>query len=101
MTRDSTWWRYNAAARRLTLTLRVQANAGKNGVAGPYGDALKIRIAAPAVDNKANAELIGFLSETLDLPKSSITIRQGVSGRRKIVEISGGPELAARLGNLA
>ena len=91
------WQRYDAAARRLTLTLHVQPGARKSGIAGCHGDALKIRIAAPAVDNKANAALIGFLSEVLVIPKSAIAIRHGATGRRKVVEITGGPELVTKL----
>jgi uncharacterized protein (TIGR00251 family) len=63
-----------------------------------HGDALKVRIAAPAVDNKANAALIEFLSETLGVSRSSITIRHGATSRRKVVEVTGGPELLTRLG---
>ncbi len=100
MGRDSTWCRYDAAARQLTLTLHVQPNARRSAIAGFHGDALKIRIAAPAVDNKANAALIEFLSETLAVPKSAIAIRRGATSRRKVVEITGGPELAARLSKL-
>jgi uncharacterized protein len=66
-----------------------------------HGDALKIRIAAPAVDNKANAALVDFLSTALGIGKSAITIRHGAATRRKIVEIAGGPELTARLRALA
>lgn len=91
------WHRYDPAARRLTLTLHVQPGARKSGIAGTHGDTLKIRIAAPAVDNKANAALIEFLSETLDVPKSAVTLRHGATGRRKVVEITGGPELGAKL----
>ena len=101
MSRDSNWCRYDAAARRLTLTLHVQPNAKKNELAGPHGDALKVRIAAPAVDNKANAELIGFLSEVLGVPKSAVAIRHGAAGRRKMVEVAGGPELERKLDALA
>ena len=95
---SAAWHRYDAAARRLILTLHVQPGARKSGVTGAHGDALKIRIAAPAVDNKANAALIDFLSETLDVPKSSIAIRRGATGRRKVVEITGGPDLVSKLG---
>ena len=97
---DPVWWRYDAAAGRYVVTLYVQPNARKSEVAGLHGEALKIRIAAPATDNRANADLIRFLSGSLDLPKSMIHIRHGTSGRRKVVEISGGPELAARLNEL-
>ena len=98
---DSTWHNYNPAAGRITVTLHVQPNARKNEIAGLHGDALKIRISAPAVDNKANAALIDFLSETLGVSKSAFAIRHGATGRRKIVEIGGGPELAQRLETLA
>jgi uncharacterized protein (TIGR00251 family) len=96
VTGNPTWLRYNADARRLSLTLHAQPNAKKNAISGVHGDALKVRIAAPAVDDKANAALIEFLSETLGVPRSAITIRQGARGRRKVVEITGGPELRAR-----
>jgi uncharacterized protein (TIGR00251 family) len=99
--RDSTWCNYDAAARQLTVTLHVQPNARRSEIAGLHGDALKVRIAAPAVDNKANAELIEFLSESLGIPKSAIVIRRGASGRHKVLEIYGGPELKAKLDALA
>jgi uncharacterized protein (TIGR00251 family) len=98
--RDSIWCRYDAAARRLSLTLHIQPNARRSGIAGLHGDALKIRIAAPAVDNKANAALIEFLSESLGISKSAIVIRHGATGRRKVVELSGGPELLAQFAKL-
>ena len=100
MSRDSTWCRYDAAARRLTLKLHVQPNAKRSGIAGIHGDALKVRIAAPAANNKANEELADFLSETLGVPKSAVAIRHGASGRRKVVEITDGPELLAQVAKL-
>ena len=97
---DSTWCRYDAAARRLSLTLHAQPGARKSEIVGIHGDALKVKIAAPAVDNRANAALVEFLCETLGVPKSAITIRHGATGRRKVVEVCGGPELVAMIGNL-
>lgn len=94
---DSTWCRYDAAARRLSLTLHAQPGARKSEIVGPHGGALKVRIAAPAVDNKANAALIELLSETLGVSRSNISISRGATGRRKVVEIAGGPELATIL----
>ena len=94
---SAAWLRYDPAARRLTLTLHVQPGARKNGVAGIHGDALKIRIAAPATENKANGALIEYLGEILGVPKSAIAIRHGAMGRRKVAEVAGGPELAAKL----
>lgn len=97
MSRDSTWCRYDASARRLSLTLHAQPGARKSEIVGLHGDALKVRIAAPAVDNKANAALIEFLSETLGVSKSAISIRHGATSRRKVVEVTGGPELLTKL----
>lgn len=96
----TSWHRYDPARKRLVLTLHLQPNARASAVAGVHGDALKVRIAAPAVDNKANAALADFLSELLDVPKSAITIRRGATGRRKAVEIAGGPELLAQVAKL-
>jgi len=101
VTGGSNWCRYDPVARRLTLTLHIQAGARCSEIAGLHGDALKLRIAAPAVDNKANAALIEFLSETLGVPRSSITIRHGATGRSKVVEITCGPEIVSRLGKLS
>jgi uncharacterized protein (TIGR00251 family) len=95
--RGSSWWRHDAAAQRFSLTLHIQPNAKKAGIAGLHGDALKIRIAAPAVDNKANAALVEFLSGALEVSKSAIAIRQGATGRRKIVDIYGDDCLLLRL----
>lgn len=77
--------------------MHIQPGARKSGIAGLHGDALKIRIAAPAVENQANAALIEFLAETLGVPRSTVVIRHGATGRRKVVEVTGGPELVARL----
>ena len=85
------------AAPRLMIKLHVQPGAGKNEIVGRYGDALKVKVAAPAVDNKANAALIELLSATLGIPRSAIVIRHGAGSRRKLVGIMGGPELARKL----
>ena len=82
------WYRFDPVRRRVTLTLHIQPNARASGVAGLHGDALKIRIHAPAVDDKANAELIDFLHQWFKLPIQHIKIRQGARGRRKIVELN-------------
>ncbi len=61
-------------------------NAKKNAVVGRYGDAVKIKIAAPANDGKANSELTEFLAGLLSLRKSDISIISGESSRDKIIE---------------
>jgi len=97
---STSWYRHDPSRGCVVLTLHIQPGARGSAVAGKHGDALKVKIAAPAVENKANLELVRYLRELLDLPASAITIRHGATSRRKVVEISGGPELAARLERL-
>jgi uncharacterized protein (TIGR00251 family) len=92
------WYRYDPVQRRATLTLHIQPNARKSVVAGRYGDAMKVKVAAPAVDDKANFELIDFLHQWFKLPARHIIIKQGTRGRRKIVELNdAGPAIVAIL----
>ena len=71
------------------LKLRIHPGARRSAVNGIFGDALKIDLQAPPVDGKANAALIRFLSETLEVPKSGIELKCGECSRDKIVRISG------------
>ena len=82
-------WLRIAADGRITLTLHIQPGAKKTAFAGLHGDALKIRLAAPPVDGKANEALLRFVAETLHLPKSSVCLKSGQTSRRKVVEVSG------------
>lgn len=82
-------WLRVAADGRITLTLHIQPGAKKTEFAGLHGDALKIRLAAPPVDGKANEALIKFVAETLKLPKSAVNLKSGQTSRRKVLEISG------------
>jgi uncharacterized protein (TIGR00251 family) len=83
---------------RVTLTLHIQPGAKKTEVSGLYGDALKIRLAAPPVDGKANAALIGFVAERLGLAKALICLKSGQTSRRKVLEISAAvPDIRQRL----
>jgi len=76
---------------RLLLTLHIQPGAKKTEVCGLHGDALKIRLAAPPVDGKANAALLAFVADRLDLPKSAVSLKSGQTSRRKVVEVAGPP----------
>ncbi|MEI6056325.1 MAG: DUF167 domain-containing protein [Lentisphaerota bacterium] len=70
----------------LTFKSRVQPGASKSSISGLYGDSIKITLNAPPVDGKANEELIKFLSKTLDIPKSSISIISGETNRSKLIK---------------
>jgi len=71
------------------LLLHVQPRASRTELAGRFGDALKIRIAAPPVDGAANEELVRFLAETLGVRAGAVEILSGETGRRKTVEVRG------------
>jgi uncharacterized protein (TIGR00251 family) len=59
-----------------------------------HGGALKVRLAAPPLDGRANALLIDFLKEKLGVPANKISIARGRRSRNKVVEISGASEAA-------
>lgn len=71
------------------LRLHVQPGAKKTDIAGLHGDALKIRLAAPPVDGKANACLIGFIAERLGVAKSAVCLVSGDTSRAKRLRIDG------------
>jgi len=93
----SDWFRV-ASDGGITLTLHIQPGAKKTEFAGRHGDALKIRLAAPPVDGKANEALVRFVAETLKLPKSAVSLKSGQTSRRKVLEVQGATaEAVARL----
>jgi uncharacterized protein (TIGR00251 family) len=72
-----------------TLLVRVQPRASKDEVAGEMGGALKVRLRAPAVEDRANEALVEFLAQLLITPKSAVRILSGERSRTKRVEIRG------------
>lgn len=73
--------------RAVVLTLHVQPDAKRTEVAGLHGNALKIRLAAPPVEGKANAELLRFLSDAFEVPLRNVTLVRGESSRQKTVRV--------------
>ena len=71
----------------VTLRLHIQPGAKKTEVVGLHGEALKIRLAAPPVDGKANACLIAFLSDQLGVARAAISLVSGDTSRAKRVRI--------------
>jgi uncharacterized protein (TIGR00251 family) len=74
---------------RATITLRVQPNARRSEVLKLEDGVLHVRVAAPPVKGKANKELVGFLSRSLGVSKSSITIEKGFTSRTKVIAVAG------------
>lgn len=71
----------------MILDLHVQPGASRTEFAGRHGDRIKLRLAARAVDGKANAALIEFLAAHYHVPKSRIRIASGLKSRQKRVII--------------
>jgi uncharacterized protein (TIGR00251 family) len=92
-------WLNHAADGSLVLSLHIQPGAKKTACAGLHGEALKIRLAAPPVDGKANAALIAYLAGACGVSKSSVELLSGESCRSKRVRVSGAD--AARVAALA
>lgn len=78
------------------LTLHIQPGAKKTEVAGPHGDALKIRLAAPPVDGKANAALLAFIAAKVGVGRTAVELVSGQTARAKRVRITGVAPAAAR-----
>ena len=72
----------------MTLEIHCQPGAKRTEVAGVYGEALRIRVAAPAVEGNANAALIAFLAEAFGVPQRAVTVVRGDTARRKIVRVA-------------
>ena len=70
------------------MTLHIQPGAKKTEIAGIYGDALKIRLAAPPVDGKANTALIDFVARQLGIAKHRIELKSGQTSRRKVLAVT-------------
>ena len=67
----------------------MQPGAKRSEFAGRHGERVKVRLAAPAVEGKANAALIEFLAEYFDVPRRNVSIVSGVRSRAKRVAIEG------------
>ena len=73
----------------VTVAVRLQPKASKNKIIGLHAGELKISVTAPPVDGKANRALIKLLANTLGVPKTSISIQSGETGRHKTICIAG------------
>ncbi|GAA4094952.1 DUF167 domain-containing protein [Nocardioides kongjuensis] len=99
---DQPWWRpeqVDAEGRTTTwlLAVRVQPGASRTGVAGAAGvdgAELKIRLASPPVDGRANDELVRWLAKELGVPRSAVSLVRGATSRSKVVRV----DVSARRG---
>jgi uncharacterized protein len=72
------------------IQLRVSPGARSTSIAGTYGeDAIKLRVAAPPVEGRANVEAERYVAELLGVTASDVSVVRGVSGRNKPVFVRG------------
>jgi uncharacterized protein len=72
---------------RLWLAVSVVPNARRTGADGLHDGALRVRLAAPPVDGKANDMLVAWLAGELGLPRRDLSLVRGQTARRKWIEI--------------
>ncbi len=76
-------------AQGATFSIKVHPRAKKNAITGEVGDTLKVALTAPPVEGKANDACIKYLAVVLDVPRSSVTIAAGETGRQKVIRVTG------------
>jgi hypothetical protein len=81
-------WRRVGADGSITLQIHAQPGAKHTEIAGVHGGALKIRLAAPAVEGRANDELLRFLAQAFRVPRRSVALVHGENGHRKTLRIA-------------
>ena len=81
------WYRRSPGG-RIVLFVHAQPGARRTEVAGLHGDSLKIRVAAPALENRANEALVEFIAGTLGIARRDVTLVGGAKSREKRFEIA-------------
>jgi len=70
------------------FSIYAQPGAKRTEISGIHGDALKVRVAAPPAEGRANDELVIFLAAALGVPKKSVAVVKGARSRRKTISIA-------------
>jgi hypothetical protein len=76
-------------SRMAILRVHVVPNAKSDCVTGEHDGAVKITLRAQAVEGKANAALIRFLAEQMNMPRHAIVLKRGEKSRDKLIQIHG------------
>lgn len=84
----SAWYRRDGDS--ITLTLHIQPGAKRSEVAGLHGDALKIRLAAPPIEGRANEALLRFIADSFGVSLRDVELLRGAQSRHKMVKVTGG-----------
>ena len=81
------WYRRHGEV--ITLTLHVQPGAKRSEIAGPHGEALKIKLAAPPIEGRANDALLKFIADVFAVPLRDAELKLGGQSRHKVVAVTG------------
>jgi uncharacterized protein (TIGR00251 family) len=84
---QSGWYRRNGET--IMLTLHVQPGAKRSEIVGLHGEALKIRLAAPPIEGRANDALLKFIADLFAVPLRNIELTHGGQSRHKVVAVTG------------
>ena len=90
MTGAARWWRRNPDG-SFSIRVHAQPGAKRTEIAGTHGDALKIRVAAPALEDRANEALIEFIAGRLGLARREVVLAGGAKSREKRFVVSAEP----------
>jgi uncharacterized protein (TIGR00251 family) len=82
-------WHRRGADGTLVICVHAQPGAKRTEVAGLHGDALKIRVAAPALEDRANEALIAFIADKLGVARRDVSLVSGAKSRAKRFAIDG------------
>jgi uncharacterized protein len=86
---------------RLRVTVRVRPGASRTRVGGSHGEALVVRVGAPAVDGRATEAALRAVAEALGVRPRQVSLVRGATSRTKVIEVEGATDaLAARLAEL-
>ena len=84
---EAGWPCLSARGEGSLLRVAVVPNAKRTGADGLHDGALRVRLAAPPVEGRANARLLAWLADELGCAKRSLRLQRGEVARRKAVEI--------------
>jgi len=79
------WYRWIGTT--LELRIRVQTQCREEGIVGPAGDLVRVRVNAPPVEGKANERLTTVLAQAFGVPRSRVRLVHGARSRRKLLRI--------------
>jgi len=78
-----------SSKQHLVINIKVEPRSSHPGIAGPYGEGLKVKLTSPPVEGRANEELIEILAKEFKISKKDVEIISGKKSKNKIVRLLG------------